>query len=378
MAENPPPRAPSSRPPLIFVLPDDRDSISGGNLYKRCLLEALERTPAESHALNFAQGCGRLARGWPGIYLVDSLLLEKVPTLVARAASGQPIFLVVHLLPSLAPGQGSPAAVRREQALLEGLTGFVATSDYTRRYLMLRWHHGRPIFVVPPALVVTPSGRKRPTDRFRGAVVGNVVAGKRVLEFLECLDRVLSAEDRFEIEIVGRLDAEPAYAAACRALVARRPLLRRGVRFTGAVPPSAMGAIYRRSTAFISASEMETYGMALHEARAHGVPILAVEAGNIGAHVSSAACGTLYPSVPALARGCIELMRDPDRLLRLNRGALLGRPTDTYSWRAAAASLLEQVERWREEANASGRRPWAGSRAAEASAGREADPWGAG
>jgi glycosyltransferase involved in cell wall biosynthesis len=104
-----------------------------------------------------------------------------------------------------------------------------------------------------------------------------------------------------------------------------------------------MRKLYLGSNIFISASQMESYGMALHEARALGLPVLAVDAGNVREHVASREQGVLYRSAAELAEGCVALMRGPERLSHLVQTAFESKPVDSYSWDDAAELLIAQV-----------------------------------
>ena len=330
---------------LVFVLPDDRELISGGNLYNRFLLEALGRSGIVPRAASVWEACRYLEEGMPAIFLVDSILLPRVPELAgSRTSAVQKLFIVVHLLPSLDPTQTSEAVVREREVLKE-IDGFVVTSELAGE-LLSRAHPGRPVFAVPPAPVVISRGRSLPRNAFRGLMVGNVIEVKGVLALLRSLDALASHDDVFTIEIMGRRDFDPDYADACQRLVATSARLRETVRFTGPVSPYAMRDIYERNNVFISASAMETYGMALHEARTFGLLVLALDAGNVRSHVPSERHGRLFASVPNLARGCLELIRDQTKLDDLLRSAFEHRLDERYTWHDAAARLLDQFAVW--------------------------------
>jgi glycosyltransferase involved in cell wall biosynthesis len=55
---------------------------------------------------------------------------------------------------------------------------------------------------------------------------------------------------------------------------------------------------------------MESYGMALAEARTMGLPVLAVSGGNVSAHVSAQSGGRLCADPSELAEACVELAAD--------------------------------------------------------------------
>jgi glycosyltransferase involved in cell wall biosynthesis len=93
----------------------------------------------------------------------------------------------------------------------------------------------------------------------------------------------------------------------------------------------------------VSAARMETYGMALAEAKAHGLPILASEGGNVRDHFRDGHDGLLFASIAELAQGLLELARAPARLQHLLAAAALEASSARYTWDDAAESLLEQL-----------------------------------
>jgi len=330
-------------PELVFVLPEDRDSISGGNLYNRLLCEALSRNGCQPAVVDHELAATRMATGRAGVFVVDSLLRERVPALAAEAGVDQPVLLLVHLLESFVSNDSRDEAKERE--LFLPVAGFVATSAFTRERLAKTAGH-RPVFVVPPGLAIEPVGVRSPPDDFAGLVVGNLVRCKRQLEFLEQLDSRLADGDEFSIDLVGREDLEPDYAAACHELIAERPRLAGRVRIHGVVPLSDMPRWYHESTAFLSAAAVETYGMAVAEARALGVPVLAVDAGNLRAHVTDTDHGKLVGSVAELAEACTSLIRSRAHQRELVDRAAASRAPSVSTWDDAAVTLIDQLARW--------------------------------
>src|SRR5690606_33710116 len=88
----------------------------------------------------------------------------------------------------------------------------------------------------------------------------------------------------------------------------------------------------------LSASRMESYGMALAEARACGRPILARPGGNVAALVDPAWGGALVPHAAAVAESCVALARDRVELEARQRRAWEHRTA--WSWSASAARLV--------------------------------------
>jgi glycosyltransferase involved in cell wall biosynthesis len=203
-----------------------------------------------------------------------------------------------------------------------------------------------------PILVVEPGTHARlaPAStgfsaKLRVVMIGNVVPGKGIEPWLCALEACLSEGDPIAVSIIGSLTADSEYAERCRRLVRESAELASRVEFTGPLGPSETLARLAEADLFVSASSMESYGMALAEARVTGVPILAKIGGNAGAHVDSAAGGELAPDELALAHACVALARDP-ALRRARSARARAHAPPARAWRSAAQELVAQLAAW--------------------------------
>lgn len=73
------------------------------------------------------------------------------------------------------------------------------------------------------------------------------------------------------------------------------------VCFLGSVPPSEMGALFRRADVFVSATDYEPFGIAFVEAMAAGLPVVATAVGGIPEVVPDGVAGFLVPQGDAVA-----------------------------------------------------------------------------
>lgn len=335
---------------LVFVLPAGSELVSGGNLYNQHLIAALGRR-CDVRTLSVPEGLAAVRAGEPGRYFIDTLNLgEFLESLADRHTDrhadrheDQQRFLVVHLLPSMRPGiDPADPSLAIERAALPCFDGFLTTSAYTSGLLRAAGMT-QAIMTVPPAL---PAG-DRPAHAcppvVRAVMVGNLVAGKGVLPFLEALDAGVAPDDRFEIEIVGRTDMEPRYAEACRRVIESARLAGR-VHVRGEVPYAEIGSCYGAASVLVSASQMESFGMALQEARAWGLPILACDAGNVRNQFEHGENGYLYGAIPDLAAGLLALVRDGARMQRLFARAQETRLGSDYTWDDAALALVRALD----------------------------------
>jgi glycosyltransferase involved in cell wall biosynthesis len=341
---------------LIFVLPPDSERVSGGNIYNRELVGAVRRRqPIED--VSEAEWKRLLDAGAGGTFFVDTLSLGPFLAAVpARARLDQRFVLVVHHLPSLEPGldEGHPSRAM-EAAALPRFDGFLATSPYTAALLVARGHL-QPCITVQPALPARP----RPPLRFRPGVralmVGNLIPRKGILPFIRALAAARREGDRLAVDVVGRMDLDADHAGQCvRAArevgltgdggaAATGPEAGVAMRFRGPVPYDAMDRFYRDASLFLSTSLMETFGMALQEARAFGLPILACRGGNAGAHVEDGVSGHLHDSIDELVAGMMELVRAPERMAQLFARAQAHRTGGEYTWDVAAGEFLRQLD----------------------------------
>jgi len=173
-------------------------------------------------------------------------------------------------------------------------------------------------------------------------LVAHVVSGKGIEPLLAALADTLESSDRLALRIVGDLEAEPAYAARCQALVAREAALSARVTFCGVLPVAEVRAELSASNLLLSASVMESYGMALAEGRRMGLPLLACDAGNVRAHVRKDAGGELVGSVADLARACARLCKDPAEHERRLSVAHSHVPA-LRTWNSAARELISSL-----------------------------------
>ena len=327
---------------IVFIVPPGRPP-SGGDLYNRFLLRALgaEGFPVETTTL-----AGFVTVAYPPRteLWVDSLYIRELAE-ADPFRPGDRVFFIIHSLPSVDPGISPDAAEklrRAEDRLFARASGFLVTGPRTADALGERGLAARPILFVPPAPCVLPKGRPAIPDVLTGLIISSLIRGKGVPDFLEALGREVRATDVFTVRIAGRTDIEPGTAAACLEAVAAHPLLRERVVHLGFIPYEELGGEYEQSSVLISPSPGETFGMAFHEARAFGLPILAVRAPYSEPFIEDGRTGLLFESAAELAGGLLELGRRPERLRDLAAAAAESRPAAAYTWADAARSFLSQ------------------------------------
>jgi glycosyltransferase involved in cell wall biosynthesis len=91
---------------------------------------------------------------------------------------------------------------------------------------------------------------------------------------------------------------------------------------------------------------METYGMAIQEANAFGLPILALDTGFVKTHISPGVNGFLYKSMQDLVMACLAFIRDSRDLNRLRNKNPKTDKEVMYTWEDAAKTFIDQYSEW--------------------------------
>ena len=330
---------------LCFVLPVGNELASGGNIYNRELVRALGALPAPPRirTLTPAEFRTSIDHAKPGLYFVDTLNLADAGVLAHKTAE-QHAVLVVHHLPSLEPSiSPDDPAVLRERNALPLFDRFLVTSPFTADLLARRGFARDRILTVEPGLPAVALGAASIEPPYRLLLVGNLIPRKGIRDLLFALATSVEPSDPFTLDIVGRADLDPLYAETIGRIITRTPALAERVRWHHTESYDDMGELYRQASLLVSAASMETYGMALAEARAHGVPILALDGGYVSRQFDDGVNGRLFTAIADLAAELLRLVRDGSSFQALftsARGTAMPGPS---TWARAAQRLLEQL-----------------------------------
>lgn len=167
------------------------------------------------------------------------------------------------------------------------------------------WSQCRPGGVPPAGVSASPTD----PDRLRLGGCGSVVAWKRWDLVLAALAQLTPAE-RARVTFTHIGDG-PAPARQALAEAVQRAGLGAAVRFLGPQPSS--DGLLAEIDALVVASEREPFSMAMLEALAAGVPVLAADSGGARDVIRPDVNGRLFRSgdAPALAGAIRQWLRDP-------------------------------------------------------------------
>lgn len=347
---------------LALAVPCDPDLRTGGTIYDRRLAEGLRARGWRVDWLRLpdgfpfpdaaaVEGTARAFAALPdgALLLVDGLALGVLGELAARESRRLRLLGLVHHPLGYEEGLDPATAARlieAERIALRAPRKILCTSRTTARALE------RDFAVAPERIVVIEPGTD-PAPLARGSggrevrllAVGSVIPRKRLDRLVRALAGLRALPWR--LVIVGALDRSPEATATLRAAVAETGLADR-VELWGELVGPALEAAYDAADLFVSASGYEGYGMALAEALACGLPIVAVAGGAVGDWLPREAALLVPPEDEAgLASALARAIGDSELRARLRDGAVAARAKlprwDEQVARAERVLLAEAV-----------------------------------
>jgi glycosyltransferase involved in cell wall biosynthesis len=348
---------------LTFAIPGDLNTPTGGYAYDRQMIEGLRRLgwsihlltldstfphPTPSALTDAAEKFASVDDG--GVIVVDGLALSVMPDLVEREASRLRIAALVHL-----PLAADPA-IRRgvrlqpdhtdrfeqdERRALTAAALIVVTGRAT--IPMLDRYQLAPdrLVVVEPGTPIAPMARGSGEQTVHLLSVGTLNAGKGHEILIEALAGVHPA---WQLTCVGSLTRDPETARRVRDAIRDRQLETQVTLF-GEADGRALEQCYDRADVFVLATLRETYGMAVAEALAHGLPIVSTRTGAIAELVDAdAGLLTIPGDIGGLRKALTEIVGDVELRKGLAEGARRRRTT-LKTWDQAVGEMASALSR---------------------------------
>jgi glycosyltransferase involved in cell wall biosynthesis len=309
---------------------DDPQRTSGGNVFDRHLATGLmdrgwdvrmteaDAAPAVETAL------AALPAG--ALVVIDGLVAGWAPAAVETAAQHLTVVVLAHMVRAAFPDADSKD-VEGERRALTAAHRVIATSEWTREELID--HEQIPaqrITVAVPGTAAAAAAQGTPGG---GALlcVGVIAPHKGQDVLVEAL-RMLDADVAWTCTIAGSLTAHPGYAGDVSARAAGAGLRDR-VRMPGPLAGEELDAAYRKADLVVAPSRVESYGMAVADALARGIPVVASTAGGLPQTVAGSGAALLVPpgEPAALSAALQRWMIDPRLHSRLKDEAMRTRST---------------------------------------------------
>jgi glycosyltransferase involved in cell wall biosynthesis len=327
---------------IVFAVPGDLGTPTGGYRYDRRIIQELRRlawqvdvldvgndfpNPGAVQRANALRMLSSVPRGCP--IVLDGLAFGALPE-AGRFRSRTPLIALVHQPLALESGLSDTQADafrQSERAALATAARVVVTSEATRRIIVADYDvPSDRISVVRPGTDRVPPARGSDDAVVRLLSIGSLVPGKGYDLLIEAFAAM--ADLSWQLTIAGDRTRDRAAAARLDADIAAHDLGDR-IAVLGAVPSERIVELFLASDVFVLASRFEGYGMALAEAIAHGLPVVSTMAGAIPDTIPPGT-GLLVPpnDAAALTQALRRLISD-----RTERGRL------AMNARKAAAKL---------------------------------------
>jgi glycosyltransferase involved in cell wall biosynthesis len=327
-----------------FLVPehvDDPARVSGGNVYDLALGRGLS-------GLGWSVRMSRLAPGESSMsevlaplddgstVLIDGLLATLAPDALMREATRLRTVVIAHMVaPAIAAERERVAIADRQRRAFGAARMIVTTSRWTRDELLAegmaqpdRVRVARPGVAAAPATAATEDGT-------RLLCVGAVAPHKGQ----DVLVRALAGLDDdppWTCTFAGSLDVAPDFVAALESVVDSAGLRER-IRFAGVLTRRALEDAYAAADLLVAPSRVESFGMAVAEALAHGIPVVASRVGGLPEAVAGGRAGILVAPQDPKALGAVLRRWRADAGIR-------------SAWKAEALSARRHLPDWGETA----------------------------
>lgn len=314
---------------LHALLPNDIDdpaAPSGGNAYDRRICDGLAAAgwSVHEHAMTGTwpaprpADTDRLARVLAtlpdgALVLIDGLIASAVPEVLVPQADRLSVVVLMHM----------PLGSGAERLVLEAVDAVVTTSFWTRQQLLDHDLPAERIHVAQPGVAAAPVTEGSASGS-RLLCVAAIAPHKGHDLLVQALASIADLD--WSCVLAGPLDRDPGFVARLRAQLNESGLDDR-VALVGPLRRAELDARYAATDLFVSASRAETYGMAVTEALARGIPVIAPAVGGLPEAIGRAPGGTVpgivvAPSDPAALAGALRLwLAEPERRDRLRLAA---------------------------------------------------------
>jgi glycosyltransferase involved in cell wall biosynthesis len=347
--------------PLTLMVPGRLETRTGGYIYDKQIASGLRELGWTVHVRELAgdfpsptpgelAGAARALAAIPDgtIVVVDGLALGAMPSAMERESSRLRIVALIHLPLAAAIGIDAEAAVRLEASERRALAA-VALVVVTGAPTIAALHGygvGRDrIVLVEPGTARAPLARGSAAGPLQLLSVGTLNPGKGHEILLRALSSIPHRDWR--LTCAGDLHRHPPTVERVRAALRAHGLVER-VSLAGELDEAELAECYDRTDLFVLATLQETFGMAVAEALAHGLPVVSTITGAIPELVDpdGDCAGLLVPpgDAGALADALSNALGDARLRDRLARGARRVRDR-LPTWEEAASKMAAALER---------------------------------
>ncbi|HSG44088.1 MAG TPA: glycosyltransferase family 4 protein [Anaerolineales bacterium] len=320
-----------------FIIYGSLDTVSGGYLYDRKLVEYLREhgDTAEIISLSWRNYAAHLTDNLHFRLPLDfDLIIQDElnhPSLLFANRSPHPcpvISLVHHLRCSEMRPKWQNVFYRRiEKRYLQSVDGFVFNSKTTKKVMTELINNNKPSIVAHPPTDRFGEGRTKSEiteramrDEFRIVFLGNVIFRKGLHTLLKAIK---SLNLNIHVDVIGSTTSEPHYAKEMKTYVHTHNLDSR-VTFHSSLDNEPLTDKLSNAHLLIVPSSYEGFGIVYLEGMCFGLPAIGTTAGAASEIITHGQDGYLIEpdDEKALANHITELATDQELLLQLSFNAV--------------------------------------------------------
>ncbi len=323
---------------ITFIHPPYDATPSGGNTYNKQIIEQAQRVdyPLVSLPLlarQFEMGLvNQFGVDKPDLILWDSLLILELKALPEVSQHTQQA-LLLHYLPSTNPllDELAQSIARQKENRIISHADFLITTGQTLQQQLENRYPEKLVRLCEPGIdpVFLKLHSNVPQGETGGGMnlltVANWVPAKGYLDLVEILS--LLRDRKWTWHWVGddRIDTDHTQLVLSKA---DHLGLADRIQIHRILHGRRLAELMNTIDIFVSASHFESYGMALAEAAAKGLPIITTRVGESARLIQQGQSGYIVPvgDLNALANRLAELMDNPDRLASFKQRAQANQP----------------------------------------------------
>jgi glycosyltransferase involved in cell wall biosynthesis len=278
--------------------------------------------------------------------VVDGLALRDRPEPFYAHSARLRLVALVHLPqgcdPTLAPEE-RPGVAATESALLQRFAMVIVTGRVSLAAIVRYGATANRVVLVEPGADPAPIATGSADDAVNVLCVATVSATKGHERLIQALTRIRHLP--WHLTCAGSLTRDIETARRVSQMIAAEGLEDR-VTLTGELKEAALDRCYGAADVFALATQFETYGMAVAEALAHGVPVVSTRTGAIEELIGTQAGIVVEPGDDSAFGGALHtVIGDSEFRHGLRAGAIRARAR-LRTWDAAAlefAAVLTRV-----------------------------------
>jgi glycosyltransferase involved in cell wall biosynthesis len=337
---------------------DDPGRPTGGNIYDRRVCAGLAEAGWEVLVQPVAgawpvpspgarAGLARIVAAIPDgeTALIDGLIAAPTAAQLLPHAGRIRMNVLLHMpLATALDTRDDASAQRSERVVLRSATGVVVTSEWTRQQVLTRYEIPASRLHVARPGVDRVAARARPV-RGQLICVGTLGHHKGQDVLVEALAELGDLD--WHCVLAGPLDRDPDFVGRLQARITQLGYGHR-IQLTGVLTGAALSRAYATADVLVAPSRSETYGMAVTEALAHGVPVIAAAVGGLpealGAGPDDTCPGQLVPSGdPAALAAAIGVWLGDKRHRHRLRATAMQRRSSLRGWADTTAEIASAL-----------------------------------